>query len=173
MHRLQQIIRLSCLVWLCFFSNAAPAHFLFKNNVDFLDRATCAFGSTGTYTTKSLLRLLLKELVLHASRVENTDPRPAPKGQGYFILHRLQQFTGLLCLLWVCFTILLHQHTHKIQFIFWIKSSCSFSKHRHIQNNDTHPEQSDALFMLYAQAAANKFYDALKLFFQKSSTGAL
>ena len=27
-------------------------------------------------------------------------------------------------------------------------------KHRHIQINDTHPEQSDALFMLYAQVAA-------------------
>ena len=27
-------------------------------------------------------------------------------------------------------------------------------KHRHIQINVTHPEQSDALFMLYAQVAA-------------------
>ena len=46
--------------------------------------------------------------------------RPSPcttRERLFYIFHRLTQFIGLLCLLWVFFTILLHQHTQKIKFI--------------------------------------------------------
>ena len=139
MHRLQQVIVLFCLVWLCFriWLHRRMTHVWKHKDIQNKEPATPATEGAG--------------LACQSRRKHR--PSPCTTRERLFYIAQAQTIYWFVVLAMSFFYDIVAPAYAKDKINVWIKSSCSFSNTGTCKSM-THPEQSDALFMLYAQVAA-------------------
>ena len=94
MYRLQQVIVLFCLVWLCF--RIWLHRRMTKCNIHFWNRARCVL-----FTHR---RMHFKRQTRFETQARNNQRySPWTNMQSQFLIHRLQRIISLFCLVWFCF----------------------------------------------------------------------